>query len=115
MSLADIIAPDLAGAGGSGGAAPGYVDVFARFVRRIAPHLDKEVIDQITNVLTLMKDGKPCPASQVAVGSFAIGAMAVSMMHDVLAGNPVPAAPKLIIHSFRTHATRIVDVSAEPS
>ena len=115
LSLADIIAPDIASAGAAGGAAPSYVDVFSRFIRRLAPHLDREVIDQVTHVLALMRDGKPCPASQVAVGSFAIGAMALSMMHDVLAGNPVPAAPKLIVHSFRSHATRIVDVSAVPT
>jgi hypothetical protein len=112
LSLADIIAPDIAGAGAAGyGTTPSYADVFARFVRRLAPHLDHEVVEQVSQVLALMKDGKPCPASQVAVGSFAIGAMATSMMHDVLAGNPVPAAPKLVVHSFRNHATRIVDVS----
>lgn len=112
LSLADIIAPDMAAAGGTGGAGPTYADVFARFVRRLAPHLDGEVVDQITQVLTLMREGKPCPASQVAVGSFAIGAMALAMIHDVLAGNPVPAAPKLVLHSFRNHTTRIVDVTA---
>ena len=112
LSLADIIAPDIADAGGVGGEGPTYADVFARFIRRLAPHLDREVVDQISQVLALMKEGKPCPASQVAVGSFAIGAMALSMIHDVLAGNPVPSAPKLVVHSFRNHATRIVDVSA---
>ena len=112
LTLSDIIAPDLGGAGAAGIEPPSYVDVFARFIKRLAPHLDREVVDQVTHVLTLMSDGKPCPASQVAVGSFAIAAMAVSMMHDVLAGNPVPAAPKLVIHSFRSHETKIVDLAA---
>lgn len=110
LSLADIIAPDIAVAGAQAGADHHYADVFAAFMQRIAPHLDPEVVGQVTKVLTMMKDGKPCPASQVAVGSFAIGAMAMSMMHDVLAGHPVPAAPRLIIHSFRSHQTKIVNM-----
>lgn len=110
-SLADILAPDMADADDAGGA-PTYAGVFARFVRRLAPYLDEEVLVQVAGVLSSMSEGKPCPASQVAVGSFAVGAMAASMMHDVLAGNPVPAAPKLVIHSFRSQATRIVDVGA---
>jgi len=109
-SLADIIAPDVASLAQSG-AAPAYADVFASFIRRLAPHLDPQVVEQVSQVLTLMKDGKPCPASQVAVGSFAIGAMAMSMIHDLLAGNPLPAAPKLLVHSFKSHQTKILDLS----
>ncbi len=111
LSLADIIAPDLHGAS-PGNAGTAYADVFASFIKRIAPYLDREVVEQVTKVLAMMKDGKPCPASQTAVGSFAIGAMALSMMHDLLAGNPLPAAPKLVIHSFKNHRTSIVDISA---
>lgn len=111
LALPDILAPDLADASNYGGNAPSYADVFARFIRRIAPSLDKEVVEQISNVLTLMSEGKPCPASQVAVGSFAIGAMAMSMVHDMLAGNPVPAATQLVVHSFKSHMTKIIDVT----
>lgn len=110
LSLADIIAPDIAAVSADAEVGHNYADVFASFIQRIAPHLDVDVVEQVTKVLTMMKDGKPCPASQVAVGSFAIGAMAMSMMHDVLAGHPVPAAPKLIVHSFKSHQTKIVDV-----
>lgn len=112
LSLAELIAPDVQSVSAAGAGAPTYVDVFASFIRRIAPYLDVEVVQQVSYVLTKMKDGKPCPASQVAVGSFAIGAMAISMMHDLLAGNPIPSAPNLVIHSFKSHQTRIVDVSA---
>lgn len=110
LTLTDILAPDIAGVS-AGGAVPSYADVFASFIQRLAPHLDAEVVEQVSKVLTMMKDGKPCPASQVAVGSFAIGAMAMSMMHDLLAGNPIPSAPKLVLHSFRSYQTQIVDVS----
>ena len=110
-TLPDILAPNIAEVNADG-AVPSYADVFASFIQRIARHLDAEVVEQVTKVLTMMKDGKPCPASQVAVGSFAIGAMAMSMMHDLLSGNPVPSAPKMVIHSFKSHATKIVDVMA---
>lgn len=112
LTLGDIMAPDITAASGPGLPAPGYVGVFSSFIERIAPHLDREVVVQVGKVLSMMKDDKPCPASQLAVGSFAIAAMALSMMHDVLAGNPVPSAPKLIIHSFKSHKTSIVDLSA---
>ena len=109
LSLADIIAPDLASASQASAAPPVYADVFASFVQRIAPHLDRQVVEQVGRVLALMKEGKPCPAPQVAAGSFAVGAMATSMIHDVLTGNPVPAAPKLVVHSFKSHVSTIVD------
>jgi hypothetical protein len=79
---------------------------------RLAAHLDPQVVEQVSRVLALMKDGRPCPASQVAVGSFAVAAMATSMIHDVLAGKPVPSSPKLVVHSFSSMQTRVVDLSA---
>lgn len=94
----------------AGGAEASYADVFAGFVQRIARHLDAEVVEQIARVLTLLKEGRPCPAPQVAVGSFAIAAMAMSMIHDMLAGRELPAAPALLIHSFRQHRSTIVNV-----
>ena len=111
--LADIIAPDMAGLGGGVGE-PSYADVFGVFIQRLAPFLDRQVVEQIGKVLRLMKEGKPCPASQLAVGSFAVGAMAMSMIHDMLAGNSLPAAPKLLVHSFSSHHTTLVDLAEPP-
>ena len=111
LTLADILAKDVASVSKAGDAAPAYADVFASFIERLAPHLDRQVVEQVGKVLALMKDGKPCPASQVAVGSFAIGAMAMSMIHDLLAGNPIPQAPKLLVHSFKSHRTTEVDLA----
>lgn len=108
ISLVDILAPDLSSFAAKGRDAPSYAEVFALFVKRIAPHLDEEVVVQIERVLALMKEGKPCPAPQVAVGSFAIGAMATSMMHDLLTGTLPADEPQLIIHSFKSHrSTRL--------
>jgi molybdopterin/thiamine biosynthesis adenylyltransferase len=112
VSLVDILAPDLAGAAAAAGeGGPAYADVFGSFVRRLAPYLDDNVVEQVSRVLQLMKEGRPCPASQVAVGSFAIGAMATAMMHDMLAGHEPPAAPRLVLHSFQRHRTTIVDLA----
>lgn len=109
MSLTDILAADIHRANDSGGA--GYVNVFSSVIERIAAHLDEQVVKQISKALTIMENGKPCPASQVAVGSFTIAAMAVSMMHDILEGNRVPTAPDMIIHSFKTHMTKLVNIA----
>lgn len=112
LSLANLIAPDIARVSAAGdGDASSYVDVFAAFIQRLLPYLDQEVIEQITEVLTRMKDGKPCPASQVAVGSFSIGALAASMIHDLLSDRPVVEAPNLVLHSFKRHMSQIVDIS----
>lgn len=112
LSLAHLIAPDVERVRAAGGGdASSYVDVFAAFISRLVPYLDKEVVEQITEVLTRMKDGKPCPASQLAVGSFSIGAMATSMIHDRLSGRPVVEAPSLVLHSFKSHQTQIVDIT----
>jgi molybdopterin/thiamine biosynthesis adenylyltransferase len=108
VTLPMLLTGDISAAGGGDAV---YADVFASFVQRIAPHLDPDVVEQIARVLALLKEGKPCPAPQVAVGSFAIGAMATSMIHDMLAGRDVPAAPAFVVHSFRQHRTQIVDIS----
>lgn len=112
LSLADLIAPDIERVRAAGGGdASSYVDVFAAFIGRLVPYLDVQVVEQITQVLSRMKDGKPCPASQVAVGSFSIGAMAASMIHDLLSGNPVVAAPNLVLHSFKRHLSQVVNIT----
>ena len=88
-----------------------YARVFERFIARLAPYLDQEVNQQIGKVLAKMRDGQPCPASQVAAGSFAIGAMALSMIRDILAGQPVPTAPSLVVHSFHSHKSQVVTLA----
>jgi len=113
LTLGDILMPDIEGATTTEITTPSYVDVYASFIQRIVPYLDSEVVEHVYQVLNMMKEGKACPASQVAVGSFTIAAMALAMMHDVLAGKPVPSAPKMIIHSFSSHQTSIVDLTAD--
>jgi len=109
VSLIDLLEPDIAAArNAAAGCEPSYADVFSSFVNRLAPFLDDDVVEQVSKVLRLMKEGRPCPASQVAVGSFAIAAMATSMIQQLLAGEQVPAAPDMVLHSFKRQQTRIV-------
>lgn len=111
VGLADLLAADLGATDGEAPAGRTYTDVFASFVQRIAPALDTEVVEQIARVLTLLKEGRPCPAPQVAVGSFAVAAMATTMIHDMLAGRAIPQAPAFVVHSFRRHLSQVVDVT----
>ena len=108
-SLAQIIQNDLASATSEGDAS--YAAVFGKIMARIGAHLDRQVVEQVAKALTIMEDGRPCPASQISVGSFTVAAMAVSMMHDMLAGLEVPASPNMVAHSFRNHVTKLIDIS----
>ncbi|MES2316936.1 MAG: ThiF family adenylyltransferase [Pseudomonadota bacterium] len=108
-SLAAIIQNDMASAQGEGDAS--YAAVFGKIMARIGAHLDRQVVEQVAKALTIMEDGRPCPASQISVGSFTVAAMAVSMMHDMLAGMAVPASPVMVAHSFRNHVTKLIDIS----
>lgn len=109
ISLVDIMENDVRSAKNEGDES--YANVFSKIMGRIGAHLDKQVVEQVAKALTIMEDGKPCPASQIAVGSFTIAAMAVSMMHDVLAGLPTPTAPTMVVHSFRNHETKLINVA----
>jgi threonine dehydrogenase-like Zn-dependent dehydrogenase len=108
-SLPAIIAHDVDSAQGEGDAS--YAAVFGKIMARIGAHLDPQVVEQVAKALTIMEDGRPCPASQIAVGSFTVAALALSMMHDMLAGMAVPASPQMVVHSFRNHVTRLIDIS----
>lgn len=114
VGLADLLASDLQTVDGQVPDGRTYAEVFAAFVQRIAPVLDPDVVEQIARVLSLLKEGRPCPAPQVAVGSFAVAAMATAMIQDMLAGRDVPAAPSFVVHSFRRHLSQVVDVSRQP-
>jgi molybdopterin/thiamine biosynthesis adenylyltransferase len=109
VTLPDILAADLSSVEVAGGSSSKYADVFGMFMRRLVPHLDAEVVEQVGKVLALMKDGKPCPASQVAVGSFAVAAMALSMIRELLSDRDPPAAPNLTLVSFHQHRSLVLD------
>lgn len=91
--------------------AASYASVFASFFDRLRDRMDADVCDQVDRVLGLMRDGTPCPASQVASGSFGIAALAMSMIRDILASKDVPHAPAMVLHSFASHRAELIDAS----
>jgi len=111
-SLPKILEEDVvAVSAGLPDGAPLYSAVFAQFLKRLIPYLDPDVVVEVGRVLNAMKDAKPCPASQVAPGAFAVGAMSMAMITDMLDGKEVVASPSLLVHSFRTYQTTKVDLA----
>jgi molybdopterin/thiamine biosynthesis adenylyltransferase len=74
-----------------------YVACFGALVQRIGAHLDPQVAQVMASALRLMADGRPCPAPQVVAGSFSMAALAATVVVRLMAGEPVPAAPRLIL------------------
>jgi molybdopterin/thiamine biosynthesis adenylyltransferase len=74
-----------------------YTVAFGGVMQRFAAHLDPTVVAVVARALTVMEDGTPCPASQVAPGAFAVAALAGSMVHRLMSGLPVREAPELLI------------------
>lgn len=77
-----------------------YVEAFGALVRRIGAHLDPQVARVMGEALQIMEDGRPCPAPQVAAGSWSMGALAATVVVRWLSGAAVPAAPRLILLSL---------------
>lgn len=75
----------------------GYIDAFSKVIERLGRDLDPQVIKAVSKALTIMENGKPCPASQVAPGSFSVASLAGTLMYRVIAGLPVTPAPGFIV------------------
>jgi molybdopterin/thiamine biosynthesis adenylyltransferase len=82
-----------------------YAAAFGGVMQHLAAHLDPEVVKVVAKALTVMEDGTPCPASQVAPGSFTVAALAGTLVHRILAGRPVRPAPELLIADMPTVLT----------
>jgi molybdopterin/thiamine biosynthesis adenylyltransferase len=74
-----------------------YQVAFGGVMQRFAARLDPTVVAVVQRALTVMEDGRPCPASQVAPGAFSVAALAGSMVHRLMAGLPVREAPELVM------------------
>lgn len=74
-----------------------YVKHFAVFMERVGQHLDPQVARAMAKALTIMEDGKPCPAPHVSAGSFAVASLSVTMAYRILAGKKITSAPYLIL------------------
>lgn len=111
QSLPEILQRDVEAAAAAGNL--NYTAVFSRVMARIGAHLDRKVVEEMAKALTIMDDGTPCPASQIAIGSFTVAALAMAMITDMLAGLEVPSAPHIVVHSFRNHVTKLINIGAD--
>ena len=86
-----------------------YVDVFTR----LAPALDPKVVEIMNHVFKEFANGKPCPAPQLAPGSYTTASLVVTMLVRYLAGDKVLSAPSMIgvdlNRNCQTEILRIVD------
>lgn len=105
-----FLAEDMEKVRKAGGDPERYADVYISFLGRLYDHLDGEVVDVIHNILVGMKESRACPAPQLAVGSFSVSALAMTMIHDLLAGREIVRSPSLVIQSYRSMQTKIVTI-----
>lgn len=74
-----------------------YVTHFTHFIQKIHDELDPVVANVMAKALTIMEDGKPCPASQVSAGSFGVASLGVTMFARILNNEIVTTAPQLLV------------------
>lgn len=82
-----------------------YSEKFAVVVERLQQVLDPVVFNAVAKALTVMEDGKPCPASQVSPGAFSVGALAGTLIVRILAGQEVKPAPDMLVVDMPTALT----------
>jgi len=74
-----------------------YAQTFSKVIDRLKEQLDPTVLKAVGKALLLMDDGKPCPASQVSPGAYAVGAFAGTLTVRIISGLPVLHAPNLML------------------
>jgi NAD(P)-dependent dehydrogenase (short-subunit alcohol dehydrogenase family) len=74
-----------------------YRERFALVVDHLRDQLDPDVVEAMASALTIMEDGRPCPAPHVAVGSAAVAALASTMVVRYLSGRRLTEAPRLVL------------------
>ncbi len=74
-----------------------YTSHYKRFIEGLKEELDPVVVEVMAKALTIMEDGKPCPASQVSVGSASLAALAATFIVRILNGEQVTSSPNVVI------------------
>jgi len=74
----------------------GYAETFSIVIDKLKEKLDPTVLNAVGKALLFMDDGKPCPASQVSPGAYAVGTLAGTLVVRILSGLPVLHAPNLM-------------------
>ena len=67
-----------------------------RVIDRLEADLSEDVVAALRKTLTVMDDGRPCPAPHVSAGSWAVGSLAATLAARVLRGEPITPAPRMI-------------------
>lgn len=78
-----------------------YAATFARVLERLAEYIDQDVMLAVGKALTLMEDGRPCPASQLAPGADTVASLASTLLVRILDGHSVIEAPHMITVDVR--------------
>ena len=83
----------------------GYAEIFSEFIYRLKEQLDPTVLNAVSKALLFMEDGRPCPASQVSPGAYAIGSFVGTLVVRILSGLPVLHSPNLLIIDMQKSLT----------
>jgi molybdopterin/thiamine biosynthesis adenylyltransferase len=87
-----------------------YAERYIAFVKKIERHLDPMVVEQFFQVINLLKEGKPCPASQVAPGVACVAALAGTVAARVAGGLPVAHAPDMLMINMSDITTKALRI-----
>jgi len=82
-----------------------YVTRFMHLVDRLEAELGEDVVAALKRTLTVMDDGRPCPAPHVSAGSWAIGSLAATVAARILREEPITAAPRMILVNMSSLCT----------
>lgn len=74
-----------------------YAEKYMGIIQHLAKYLNPQIVTEMSKALGFMEDGKPCPASQIAPGSFTAGTLAATIAIKHLAGETIASVPKIIM------------------
>lgn len=74
-----------------------YSEKYMTIIEKLAKHLNPQVVTEMGKALGFMEDGKPCPASQIASGSYTAGTLATTIAIKYLANEKVATVPNIIL------------------
>ncbi|MFZ3229698.1 MAG: ThiF family adenylyltransferase [Pseudobdellovibrio sp.] len=74
-----------------------YVDKFQKLFYSLSGHIDEQVVKVMDKTFQSMLDNKPCPAPQVAAGTYCIASLVTTILAKYIRGDIIPKAPELMI------------------
>jgi len=74
-----------------------YSEKYAAIIHKLSTHLNPQIVTEMAKAIGFMEDGKPCPASQIAPGSYTAGTLATTIAIKHLANENIASAPNIIL------------------